>query len=101
VSWYLRSTDDHDTHRGTMNRGSVIAVCGIRFAPRTVAFGRIDERRYHPRWRFQGAVRPLADDGRYPARPAQRKPCEACAGEQFTRAVTDDSEQPNAFRDTR
>ena len=40
VSWYLRSTDDHDTHRGTMSRGSVIAVCGIRFAPRTIAFGR-------------------------------------------------------------
>jgi hypothetical protein len=40
VSWYLRSTDDHDTHRGTTNRGSVIAACGIQFAPRTIAFGR-------------------------------------------------------------
>ena len=40
MSWYLRSTDDHDTHRGTMSRGSVIAACGIRFVPRTIAFGR-------------------------------------------------------------
>ena len=40
MSCYLRSTDDHDTHRGTMSRGNVIAVCGIRFAPRTIAFGR-------------------------------------------------------------
>jgi hypothetical protein len=40
VSWYLRSTDDHDTHRGTISRGSVITACGIRFAPRTIAFGR-------------------------------------------------------------
>jgi hypothetical protein len=40
VSWFLRSTGDHDTHRGTMSPGSLIAVCGIRFAPRTVAFGR-------------------------------------------------------------
>jgi hypothetical protein len=38
VSWYLRSTDDRDTHRGTMSRDSVIAACGIRFAPRTIAF---------------------------------------------------------------
>ena len=36
MSWYLRSTDDHDAHRGTMSRGSVMAVCGIRFAPRTI-----------------------------------------------------------------
>ena len=40
MSWYLQSTDDHDTHRGTMSRGSVIGACGIRFAPRTIAFGR-------------------------------------------------------------
>jgi hypothetical protein len=40
VSWYLRFTDDHDTHRGTMSRGSVIGACGIRFAPRSIAFGR-------------------------------------------------------------
>jgi hypothetical protein len=40
VSWYLRSTDDHDTHRGMMSRGSVNAACGIRFTPRTIAFGR-------------------------------------------------------------
>ena len=40
MSWYLRSTDDHDTHRGTMSQSSVIAACGIRFAPRTIAFGR-------------------------------------------------------------
>jgi hypothetical protein len=40
VSWYLRSASDHDTHQGTMSRGSVIAACGIRFPPRTIAFGR-------------------------------------------------------------
>lgn len=40
VSWYLRSLGDHDTHRGTLCQGSVIADCGIRFAPRPVVFGR-------------------------------------------------------------
>lgn len=38
--WYLQSIGDQDTHRGTMHRGRVSAACGIRFAPRTVAFGR-------------------------------------------------------------
>ena len=38
--WYLQSLRDGDTHRGTVSRGSVNAVCGIRFRPRTVAFGR-------------------------------------------------------------
>jgi hypothetical protein len=38
--WYLQSLSDDDTHRGTLSRGSVNAVCGIRFRPRTVAFGR-------------------------------------------------------------
>jgi hypothetical protein len=38
--WYLQSLSDGDTHRGTVSRGSVNAVCGIRFRPRTVAFGR-------------------------------------------------------------
>lgn len=40
MSWYLQSVKNQDTHRGTLSRGSVIAVCGIRFRPLTVAFGR-------------------------------------------------------------
>jgi hypothetical protein len=40
MNWFLRSTGDHDPHRGTISWGSVIAACGIRFAPRTIAFGR-------------------------------------------------------------
>ncbi|MGH4001275.1 MAG: hypothetical protein ACRDTJ_27890, partial [Pseudonocardiaceae bacterium] len=32
VNWYPRSTDDHDTHRGTLSRGSVHAACGIQFS---------------------------------------------------------------------
>jgi hypothetical protein len=83
VSWYLRSTDDHDTHRGTMSRGSVIGVCGIRFAPRTIAFGRkalpgpppdpqqicerADRIRHHPRATFPF----LAVGGEYPVRDVQ------------------------------
>lgn len=31
--WYLRSTGDHDTHRGHLRRGRVLAVCGMEFAP--------------------------------------------------------------------
>lgn len=38
--WFLQSTGDHDTHRGTLSRDGVDALCGIRFRPRTVAFGR-------------------------------------------------------------
>ncbi len=37
--WWLRSMADHDTHRGLKSGGSVDAACGIRFAPRPVAFG--------------------------------------------------------------
>ncbi len=41
MTWYLRSTSDHDTHRGRLGRnGAVVAQCGIRFEPRTIAFGR-------------------------------------------------------------
>jgi hypothetical protein len=32
-AWYLRSTDDHDTHRGKLSRGRVAADCGIEFTP--------------------------------------------------------------------
>lgn len=37
--WYLQSLNDRDTHRGTLSRGNVNAVCGIQFRPRTVAWG--------------------------------------------------------------
>lgn len=42
VEWFLRTTTDHDTHRGWYSHvtRSVHAVCGIEFEPRTVAFGR-------------------------------------------------------------
>ncbi len=36
VRWYRQSTADHDTHRGTVNRGSLHTVCGIRFRPQAV-----------------------------------------------------------------
>ncbi|MGH3800541.1 MAG: hypothetical protein ACRDTD_10485 [Pseudonocardiaceae bacterium] len=39
MNWYLQSLADHDTHRGTMNRGVVNTECGLQFTPRTVAFG--------------------------------------------------------------
>jgi hypothetical protein len=32
MTWYQRSTQDHDTHRGTLCRGRVQAACGIAFA---------------------------------------------------------------------
>ena len=88
MSWYLRSTDDHDTHRGTMNRGSVIAVCGIRFAPRTVAFGRIDERRYHPVGVYKAECSHLLMMVVQLHEQPYGKACEACAGQQFARAVS-------------
>lgn len=31
MTWYVRSSEQHDTHRGTVSRGAVDAVCGIRF----------------------------------------------------------------------
>ncbi len=40
MSWYLQSADQHGTHRGTLARGNVIAVCGIQFRPLPVAPGR-------------------------------------------------------------
>lgn len=34
--WYLRSTADHDTHRGRLfSNGTVMADCGLVFRPRT------------------------------------------------------------------
>lgn len=40
MSWYLQSIKDHDTHRGLLARGQVDAVCGIRFRPLTLEWGR-------------------------------------------------------------
>ncbi|HEX6402141.1 MAG TPA: hypothetical protein VF003_03095 [Pseudonocardiaceae bacterium] len=34
LSWYLRSLADHDTHRGWMRNGTVLALCGASFIPR-------------------------------------------------------------------
>ncbi len=40
VSWYLRSMDDRDTHRGELQAdGTVLARCGVRFAPLRTALG--------------------------------------------------------------
>lgn len=33
MAWYVQSLNDHDTHRGYLRRGRVIAHCGIEFAP--------------------------------------------------------------------
>lgn len=34
AQWYLRSTADHDTHRGRMfHDGTVMAECGVTFRP--------------------------------------------------------------------
>ncbi len=33
MNWYRRSLNDHDTHRGHLRRGRVMAVCGIEFSP--------------------------------------------------------------------
>jgi hypothetical protein len=36
AQWYLRTTCDHDTHRGRLRRdGMVMAVCGLAFKPVT------------------------------------------------------------------
>lgn len=40
MTWFLQSMAEHDTHRGAMTQGMVVALCGIRFAPITLAFGR-------------------------------------------------------------
>ncbi|MGH3785255.1 MAG: hypothetical protein ACRDRG_01595 [Pseudonocardiaceae bacterium] len=35
AKWYLRSTADHDTHRGRLfGNGTVMADCGVVFRPR-------------------------------------------------------------------
>jgi hypothetical protein len=31
--WYLQSMNAHDTHRGPLRRGRVLAVCGVEFSP--------------------------------------------------------------------
>lgn len=42
MKWYLRSTSDHDTHRGNLQLdGTVAVLCGIRFKPRELPFDRI------------------------------------------------------------
>jgi hypothetical protein len=42
VTWYLRSMDDHDTHRGELAAdGTVTAACGVRFQPRPLPLGRV------------------------------------------------------------
>ncbi|MGH3886577.1 MAG: hypothetical protein ACRDSZ_08390 [Pseudonocardiaceae bacterium] len=33
AAWYLRSLADHDTHRGELRKGVVVAQCGARFEP--------------------------------------------------------------------
>jgi hypothetical protein len=33
MTWYRRSMNDHDTHRGHLRRGRVMAVCGVEFSP--------------------------------------------------------------------
>lgn len=40
MSWYLRSTSDRDTHCGELHAdGTVVAQCGIRFAPYPLPLG--------------------------------------------------------------
>lgn len=40
--WYLRTVADHDTHAGRLIRsGYVQACCGVQFAPRLAAYGRL------------------------------------------------------------
>jgi hypothetical protein len=34
LGWYLRSLADHDTHRGWMSGGAVLAVCDAEFTPK-------------------------------------------------------------------
>ncbi|MGH3935053.1 MAG: hypothetical protein ACRDS1_08775 [Pseudonocardiaceae bacterium] len=33
MTWYLQSPGDHDTHRGHLRRGRVLAACGVEFTP--------------------------------------------------------------------
>lgn len=33
MTWYRRSLSDHDTHRGHLRRGRVLAVCEVEFSP--------------------------------------------------------------------
>jgi len=43
VSWYLRSTSDHDTHRADRLRrdGTVAAACGVEFRPHPLLHGAV------------------------------------------------------------
>lgn len=33
ASWYLQSLNAHNTHRGHLRRGRVLAACGVEFSP--------------------------------------------------------------------
>ncbi len=33
MTWYLQSLSAHDTHRGHLRRGRVLAGCGVEFSP--------------------------------------------------------------------
>jgi hypothetical protein len=40
--WFLQSTADQDTHRGTLqDDGTVVVKCGIQFRPRPLPMGRL------------------------------------------------------------
>lgn len=42
VTWYLRSTKDHDTHHGELGaEGTVVASCGVRFRPFPLPYDRV------------------------------------------------------------
>lgn len=42
MTWYLRSKGDHDTHHGELSAdGTVLARCGVRFAPLGLPLGRV------------------------------------------------------------
>lgn len=58
MPWYAQSAAPQDTHRGTLARGAVDAVCGVRFKPagRRVP-GRPDPARACPQCRASEAVR--------------------------------------------
>lgn len=33
MTWYPQSLNAHDTHRGHLRRGRVLATCGVEFSP--------------------------------------------------------------------
>lgn len=40
MSWYLRTSQDADTHRGVLQPdGTVVAQCGVQFPPRLLPGG--------------------------------------------------------------